>query len=260
MSTILNRFPEAIPEGYAAEAVTNGESGGRVYRLTCPGRQALFFKYGSGRVARDILDEIARLQWLQKRLPAPRVRRFGGNEACAWMLTTALGGRPASECLARNPESRTAIVQAMAEFLQRMHRLPVESCPFRSDHRVRMFEARRNLEAGLVDVEDFDEQRRGWTAERVWAQLSALAPGKVDSVVTHGDYSLDNIHVSRGRVVGVLDVGRLGVADPYQDLAILWSNLAEFGPALQQSLLDAYGTPRPDRRRLEFHLCLDEFF
>ena len=123
-----------------------------------------------------------------------------------------------------------------------------------------MAQAHRNLEAGLVDESDFDEPRQGWPAREVWSRLNTLVPARMDRVVTHGDFSLDNIFLHRGRVSGVLDVGRLGVADPYQDLAILWNNLEEFGASLQQEFLRTYGETRLNRRKLEFHLCLDEFF
>lgn len=56
----------------------------------------------------------------------------------------------------------------------------------------------------------------------------------------------------------MIDVGRLGVADRYQDLAILWNNLEEYG--LGAELLRAYGEAEPDETRLRFHLMLDELF
>jgi aminoglycoside 3'-phosphotransferase-1 len=151
-------------------------------------------------------------------------------------------------------------VRAIGEFLRRLHALPVEGCPFVADHRVRMREARSHLEAGRVDVADFDAERRGWTAEAVWEELNRLREGGFGRVVTHGDFTLDNVFIQRGRVSGLIDAGRVGVADRYQDLALLWNNLAEYGGEIQRAFLKAYGVRRVDRRRLAFHLCLDEMF
>lgn len=254
------KFREELLEGYTATEISSGESGGKVYRFSKEGRRPLVLKSGPGRIAGDILDEIVRLQWLNKRLPSPRVRQFGGDGTSAWMLTTALPGRTAYDSMVSNPKGRLITVQAIAAFLRRLHGLPAESCPFQSDHRLRMTQARHNIEAGIVDESDFDADRLGWTADRVWSELQRLVPRRFDRVVTHGDFSLDNIFLDRGRVTGVIDVGRLGIADPYQDVAILWNNLAEFGAGLQQAFLEAYGTRRPDMRKLQFHLCLDELF
>jgi aminoglycoside 3'-phosphotransferase-1 len=60
--------------------------------------------------------------------------------------------------------------------------------------------------------------------------------------------------------MGFVDVGRAGVADRYQDLAILWSGLGEFEETLQQRLLTSYGIGVLDEHKLRFHLALDEFF
>lgn len=257
--TLPGELREAL-DGYLGTRVRSGESGARVYRLTRKGRRTLYLKQGAGRVARQVMGEVVRLQWLNDHLPSPRVRRFGGDGRSTWMLTEALSGRPAYECLAAGAGSRVETVRAIAGFMRRLHGLPVETCPFQGDHRIRMAQARSNIEAGVVDVEDFDEQRRGWTAERVWSELKAMIPARFERVVTHGDFSLDNIFIDRGRVTGMIDAGRLGVADRYQDVAILWNNLAEFGAGLQRVFLTEYGVRRLDRRRLDFHLCLDEFF
>lgn len=89
---------------------------------------------------------------------------------------------------------------------------------------------------------------------------SKLLPFSPDSVVTHGDFSLDNLIFDEGKLIGCIDVGRVGIADRYQDLAILWNCLGEFSPSLQKRLFQKYGIDNPDMNKLQFHLMLDEFF
>jgi aminoglycoside 3'-phosphotransferase-1 len=78
--------------------------------------------------------------------------------------------------------------------------------------------------------------------------------------MTHGDLSLDNILMDGGEVVGMVDVGRAGVADRYQDLAILAKGVGVFDESLQERLFTSYGIAVPDERKLRFHTVLDEFF
>lgn len=87
-----------------------------------------------------------------------------------------------------------------------------------------------------------------------------LLPFSPDSVVTHGDFSLDNLIFDEGKLISCIDVGRVGIADRYQDLAILWNCLGEFSPSLQKRLFYKYGIDNPDMNKLQFHLMLDEFF
>lgn len=142
-----------------------------------------------------------------------------------------------------------------------MHALPISACPFDVQLALRMAAAQQGLEAGLVDASDFDEARAGPSPEHVWAQLQALLPLSPDLVFTHGDYSLDKVLLYAARqVTGFIDLGRLGVAARYQDLAICWNCLAEFGELAQRAFMQAYGIAEPDERKLAAHLCLDEFF
>lgn len=257
------QLPQELAEwldGLTPVKVDRGESGASVFRYARQGRRAVYLKRGRDAVARHILDEVVRLRWLNDHLPSPRLLRFGGDRRDAWMVTEALSGCSAYDVLASKTGERVAVVRAIASFLRHLHALPVGDCPFRSHHSVRMAQAHRNLQAGLVDTTDFDEQRQGWTAQQVWSAMTGIQPTQFGEAVTHGDFSLDNIFLDRGKVTGVVDVGRLGVADPYQDLAIVWNSLGEFGAELQKEMLRAYGIARVDRRKLEFHLCLDEFF
>ncbi|UVO49337.1 aminoglycoside 3'-phosphotransferase [Sphingomonas sp. SUN019] len=220
----------------------------------------MYLKHGAGRFAADVMDEAARLAWLAGRIPVPIIRQFVAEADVAWLLTTALPGRTADQWLEDDPDALGEIVVLSADFLKTLHALPVDDCPFDAGHRVRMAAARRNIDAGLVDENDFDDDHAGWSALKVWDELVAMLPIAADRVVTHGDFSMGNLLFDDGRVTGCIDVGRVGVADRYQDLAIFWQNLAEHGTEFQSAFLRAYGIDTIDPDRLRFHCCLDELF
>lgn len=237
-----------------------GKSQADVYLLTGTGERSFYLKYGRGSVAHDITDEMVRVRWLADRLSVPAICHFVATSDEAWLLTNALPGLPAYQLLEDDGANRGLIVDALASFLRRLHGLPVEACPFNGNHRLRLVQAQDRMAAGLVDTDDFDNERAGWTAKQVWDQMMGLMPITSDPVVTHGDLTLHNILMERGQVAGLIDVARVGVADRYQDLAILWRGLGEFDDTLQQRLLASYGIGAVDERKLRFYLALDEFF
>lgn len=248
-------------EGYRWARDQVGQAGGAVYRLHGkPAHPDLFLKRGRGDMADEITDEMTRLVWLDGRLPAPSVVNFVRTAGEAWMLTTAVAGQTAAQALRAKAGAGAEVIDALARFMRRLHAVPVNACPFKSDHAYRLTLARARIDADRVDADDFDAEREGWTAEEVWTELQTLLPLQGDGVVTHGDFSLDNLMIREGEVTGCIDVGRMGVADPYQDLAILWNSLGEFGPETQARFLQQYGVEKPDERRLRFHLLLDELF
>ncbi len=258
------RVPRAMANavaGYRWARSTVGESGGKVYRLGGkPGAPALYLKGGSGSVAGDVAAEADRLRWLAGHVPVPAVQQCIATRHKAWLLMTALPGRTAWQALAADRQGQRAVVDSLSAFLRRLHAIPVAGCPFDSGHVLRLAAARHRVETGAVDEDDFDDERAGWTAEQVWAALHRLLPFAPEPVVTHGDFSLDNLLLHDGAVAGCIDVGRAGVADRYQDIAILWNCLGEFDAALRTRFLAQYGIDRLDQRRLDFHLMLDELF
>ncbi|KQS03229.1 aminoglycoside phosphotransferase [Sphingomonas sp. Leaf357] len=248
-------------DGYDWSRDMVGESGDAVYRLRKTGvAPDLFLKRAPAISVRDVAGEMVRLQWLRDHIAVPAVRAFFATPDEAWLLITALPGKTAYQWLESCPDQRPAIVDRLARLLRCLHAIPVASCPFNSDHQLRLGEARWRIDRGLVDVDDFDVERAGWSAEAVWVAMTEVLPMAPDPVVTHGDFSLDNILLADGAEAGCIDVGRAGVADRYQDLAILWHGLAEFGTALQRRLFDSYGIAEPDERKIRFHLMLDELF
>jgi len=240
-------------DGYKWSRNHIGQSGGAVYRLHGKaGAPDLFLKHGRGSVAQDITDEMVRLRWLVRHIPAPTVQGFVAAQDEAWLLMTALPGQTAYQLLKAQTKARVEIVDALAVFLRRVHAIPVSECPFTSDHAYRLARARERIDAGLVEEDDFDDEREGWTAEQVWEAMQRLLPISSDPVVTHGDFSFDNILMLDGEVIGCIDAGRVGIADRYQDLAILWNCLGEFDASLQDRFLERYGIARANHRKLEF--------
>ena len=84
------------------------------------------------------------------------------------------------------------------------------------------------------------------------AALAVVAdPPPVDRlVVCHGDACAPNTLLSDdGSCSGHVDVGSLGVADRWADLAVAtWSTAWNYGPGWESTLLDAYGIgPDPER-------------
>jgi aminoglycoside phosphotransferase (APT) family kinase protein len=64
---------------------------------------------------------------------------------------------------------------------------------------------------------------------RMWAVLRELPRSAAGDVMAHGDLIPGNVLVRDGRLVGVIDVGGLGPADPALDLVGAW-HLLEAGP------------------------------
>lgn len=192
--------------------------------------------------------EHERLNWLRERgIRLPEVVAFDGD-----VLVLADAG--ASSSAAR---TGAGVGTAMGELLRRLHSIPVAECPFDGRLDVVLTQARRQVVEGLVDLDDFEEENRDLTPSDVLARLLAERPDHEDLVVAHGDFTPPN--VLDGAIL--LDVGALGVADRYRDLALAVRDLREdFGADEVSAFFAAYGLTEPDHRRLDYYRLLDELF
>lgn len=115
------------------------------------------------------------------------------------------------------------------------------------------------VHSGLVDAQrDFHPEHGALTVETAFAQLLHLRPEQEDLVVCHGDYCLPNALISDGHVCGYVDLGELGVADRWWDLAIAtWSVTWNLGPGWEDLFLETYGVERDHRKSNFFRLLYD---
>ena len=264
-----HRVPDALHvlcAGRRWSPITDGESGAHVFRLEAPTGPAYFLKQATcGEQTGTLQAEHDRLQWLASRVQVPPLIGFVRDGATSYLLTDALPGESAYHALERaaalgDTEKVETLASTLGAWLHTLHQQPIDACPFDARFDVRLVEAKRRVAEGLVDEDDFDAERQGWRAADVVHAIERLLPLPFERVLTHGDFSLDNVFVEHGQVSGVLDVGRAGVADPYQDLAICWRDLGEFGAPAQSALLHGYGVHTVDTARCTAHLLLDELF
>jgi aminoglycoside phosphotransferase len=200
--------------------------------------------------------EAERLRWARAYLPVPEVIGEGTDGTAEWLVTDGVDGVPATDTRSGAPRD---VVVAWARGLRRFHELaPVDRCPFDFRLDVALGHVRRRVAAGLVDpAEDFhDGHRHLATAGAALRHLEELCPLAEDLVVCHGDFCPPNTLLLAAHVVGFVDVGELGFADRWWDLAVAtWSRTWNFGPDLEALFLEAYGA-EPDPERQAFYRLL----
>ena len=247
----------------------SGESGAQVWRS-----QKYIVKVQALGRLESLRTEQTKLRWLAGRVPVPRVIAYATDEASEYLVTARLPGVALHHPDALLHARRNAALLARA--LRQLHALPIRECPFNESLAVKLRWARERVQLGLVDEADFDAERLGQSAAQVLVKLVRTRPASEDLVIAHGDACLPNFLVSGEYIEGVLDVGRLGIADRHQDLALACRSLrrnedddvVEHGLdqhgldqyGLDQHFLDTYGRELVDPAKLEYYQTLDELF
>ncbi len=132
----------------------------------------------------------------------------------------------------------------------------MEQCPFSWSQadRLRVVGERRPL----LDPETWHPEHRGLTVDE--AIRIVRDPPPVDQlVVCHGDACAPNTLIADdGKCSGRVDLGALGVADRWADLAIAtWSTRWNYGPGWEHPLLEAYGVTADPVRTAYYRLLWD---
>lgn len=254
-------LPDCLAEavaGYAWQEVLTGCSTARVFCLWKPDGSCLYLKKSHHAPDRLLLQENLRLEWLRGRLPVPRVEMFVEDSDCDYLLLSAIPGTVASDDAYKTNVPK--LIEQLSVGLRMIHELPIDRCPFDATIPTKIELARERVIAGLVDESDFDESRFGGVAADLFTELLESIPEDEDLVFTHGDYCLPNIVLQDWKISGFIDWGRAGIADRYQDIALIARSVeSNFGSEWVSVLFEACGI-EPDHAKIHFYTLLDEFF
>lgn len=237
--------------------ITQGQSAASVWRVTLGDGNAVFLKSEALHPLAELPGEIERLNWLTSMgFKAPRVIDAEQAADRLWLLMSAVPG----ENLVHYEDQPETFIRAYSQGLKRLHALDTTTCPFDHGFAARLAEGRARAAAGLVDESDFDTDRKGWNVAQVLDWLHANQPQPGQQIVTHGDATTNNILALDGRFSGMVDCGRAGLADVWQDLALACRSIRHtLGDDAMHAFLATYGADW-DEAKYRFYCTLDELF
>lgn len=228
-----------LAAGRRTRCVWRNEIGGLTFEIGPPDDRE-FVKWQPHHPLADLGAEVRRLRWAVAHTVVPHVLGTGRDETAAWLHTAGLPGE--SAVAARWHADPRAAARAVGRGLRALHdTLPVARCPFDWSPATRL--PRLAAESGRP-------------VEVVRGELGPPPP--VDRlVVCHGDPCVPNTLLAPdGTVTGHVDLGALGVADRWADLAVAtWSTVWNFGPGYEVPLLAAYGV-EADPVRMAYYRAL----
>lgn len=251
-------FGQGLPQGPARmlrgsgwQRQVDGESDTIVYR-----RKDVYAKVCDDRGRSELAAERDRINWLtETSIPGARVLDWLEGEDGAILFTSAVPGLPGSKIPA-SPK----LMASVAAALRHIHDLAVEECPFIRRLEDVMRQAESVVEREAVNRDFLSEDLRNLPLPELMSRLHDSVPLERDLVVCHGDATLANLifdpHTFAFR--GAIDLGRLGVADRYSDLALMTAQVVQHGWTSEPSaFLHLYGLDRADEEKLAFYLLLD---
>lgn len=205
-------------------------------------------------------------------LPLPKVLVYLVEDGIAYTLMTRMSGKMlCEEEFLTQPEK---LIELTAKGIKRLWEVDMKNCPGNvSLLEERLKEARRHVENGEVDVDNVEPETFGPdgfdSPESLLVWLEENRP-KEDIVLTHGDFCVPNIFTDGEEITGYIDLGKMGPADRWQDIAIVLRSLHhnfsgrysagksyfDFKP---QMLLDMLGIEM-DEKKNRYYMLLDELF
>jgi kanamycin kinase len=227
------------------------------WRLSGPSGSLRFAKVATGDPGRHptLRAESDRMVWAAPYLPVPEVVAFEEWEGATVLLTEALPGRDATHHAWRT--DLPALVRALGRGLRAFHdAVGEEWCPFRFDLARALAHVEQRVETNDIDQSGFHQEHAHLSPAAALVELDARAPADEDLVVCHGDYCAPNMLLEEGRVTGYVDLGELGAADRWWDIAVgAWSVGWNFGQELEPLFYESYGIA-PDPARIRFFRLL----
>lgn len=240
-----------------------GKSGAGVYHY---GDMVLKVQKNS----REAENEVQMLRWLKDKIPVPDIIEHICENGYSYILTNKCTGKMACDSyFMMRPKLQ---VELLAETLHSLWEIPINDCPSQFTLKKRLEMAELNIVHNRIDIGDAEQDTFGPKGFRdpeallYWLQENQP---EEQEVLSHGDYCLPNIFLSENSVTGIIDLGRSGVSDPWQDIALCYRSLnhnyngiydgKSYTGYKPEMLFDALGI-QADTERIRYYILLDELF
>jgi len=218
-------------------------------------------------------NEYHMMQYLKGKLPVPKVYAYEEAQGRFYLLMSKCEGQMA--CAHEYMSNSSLQCRLLAEGLRRLWDADILGCP--SDQRLcnKLKAAEYQVAHGLVDMENVQPDTFGENGFRDPGELLQWLyenQPREELVLSHGDYCLPNLFGIGENVTGYIDLGRMGIADKWCDIALCYRSLSDnySGKYKQQKgkaypgyeemgLFHALGL-EPDWEKIRYYILLDELF
>lgn len=216
-------------------------------------------------------NEFKVIKWLNGRLPVPEIIEYGEAEGKVYCLMTKMPGLMA--CDKSYLEDFGTLIDLTVQAMEMLWSVDIADCPCCCLLDARLEAAAYNVHNNLVDMENTEPETFGEggfaSPEELLLWLCDNRP-KEEPVFSHGDFCLPNIFAENGRVTGFIDLGKMGVADRWQDIALCYRSLKDnfegkysgggkYGGFYPEMLFERLGIGE-DPEKLRYYILLDELF
>lgn len=220
-------------------------------------------------VSEESENHLAMLRWLEGKVPCPALLESVSENGFRWVVMTRISGEMACADPWRADPHR--LVQALADAMKRLWAVDVSDCPVDQCIEAKLRRAEGIIERGEVDMDLADPEtfgEKGFSSPAALLHWLGEHRPQPEPVLSHGDCCLPNVFLKDGKLSGFLDLGRSGVGDRWNDIAICWRSLRDnfgghYGDAVAgfhpDCLFDALGMEK-DEEKLKYYLLMDELF
>ncbi len=215
-------------------------------------------------------NEFRVMEWLQGKLPVPKVLGYEKDDKNTYLLMTKVPGEMAcADKFLKDPDQLTAI---LAAGLHALWQVDINSCPCNWNLERKLQKAKYAVANNLVDIEDAEPDTFGENGfENPNHLLEWLLSNKPEEelVFSHGDFCLPNILIENGEVSGYIDLGRTGISDKWQDIALCYRSLLhnfdgkytgkQYQGFYAEVFFEKLGL-EPNWEKIRYYILLDELF
>jgi kanamycin kinase/aminoglycoside 3'-phosphotransferase-3 len=215
-------------------------------------------------------NEFRVMEWLQGKLPVPKVLGYEKDDKNTYLLMTKVPGEMAcADKFLKDPDQLTTI---LAAGLHALWQVDINSCPCNWNLERKLQKAKYAVANNLVDIEDAEPDTFGENGfENPNHLLEWLLSNKPEEelVFSHGDFCLPNILIENGEVSGYIDLGRTGISDKWQDIALCYRSLLhnfdgkytgkQYQGFYAEVFFEKLGL-EPNWEKIRYYILLDELF
>ena len=175
-------------------------------------------------ISEEAENEIRVMELLQGKLPVPKVLGYERDDRKIYLLMTKVPGDMAcSDKYMKDPEQLTTI---LAEGLQMLWNVDINDYPYTWNLEKKLQIAKYAVENNLVDIEDAEPYtfgENGFKNQIIF--LNGLLTINLRKSLSCPMGIFTRIYFRNGKVSGYIDLGRAGIADKWQDIALCYRSL-----------------------------------